>query len=303
MSFRKIAKYIDTLEVKDGKSFRLRTFDTDYDHKTVSREEGEALLSDGIRQLAEMQDKLYAHDQYSVLIVIQAMDAAGKDGVIRHVLSGLNPQGVRVTSFKAPSALELDHDYLWRHCLALPARGEIGIFNRSHYENVLVTRVYPEYILNENLPGITKVTDIDKVFWERRFRQIRRFEKNLHENGTLVLKFMLHVSRKEQKRRLLERIDDPSKNWKFSIGDLKARADWDRFMAAYDDMIRETAQPHAPWFVIPADDKWFARLSIAAIIHRQFDRLRLAYPRPDPRQQEDLVRARQLLMAEPEAED
>jgi len=302
MSFRKIAKYIDTLEVKDGKAFKLRHFDTDYDHKTVSREEGEALLVDGIRQLAEMQDKLYAHDQHSVLIVIQAMDAAGKDGVIRHVMSGLNPQGVRVTSFKAPSPAELDHDYLWRHCLALPARGEIGIFNRSHYENVLVTRVYPEYILNENLPGIESVADIGKAFWERRFRQIRRFEKNLHENGTLVLKFMLHVSRKEQKRRLLERIDDPSKNWKFSIGDLKARADWDRFMAAYDDMIRETAQPHAPWFVIPADDKWFARLSIAAIIHRQFDRLKLAYPRPDARQQEDIAKARQLLMDEPEAE-
>lgn len=303
MSFRKIAKYIDTLEVGDGRNFKLRKFDTDYDRKTVTREEGEELLAKGIQQLAELQDKLYAHDQHSVLIVIQAMDAAGKDGVIRHVMSGLNPQGVRVTSFKAPSTQELDHDYLWRHCLALPARGEIGIFNRSHYENVLVTRVYPEYILNENLPGIEKVADIDEAFWERRFRQIRRFETNLHENGTLILKFMLHVSRKEQKRRLMERIDDPSKNWKFSIGDLKARADWDRFMTAYDDMIRETAQPHAPWFVIPADDKWFARLAIAAIIHRKFDGLALEYPRPDARQMDDLAKARQLLMDEPDGDD
>lgn len=303
MSFRKIDKYIDGLEVKDGKSFKLRKYDTDYDRKTVSRQEGEELLAKGIRQLAELQDKLYAHDQHSVLIVIQAMDAAGKDGVIRHVMSGLNPQGVRVTSFKAPSAQELDHDYLWRHSLALPARGEIGIFNRSHYENVLVTRVYPEYILNENLPGIAKVEDIGEAFWDRRFRQIRRFERNLHENGTLILKFMLHVSRKEQKRRLLERIDDPSKNWKFSIGDLKARADWDRFMSAYDDMIRETSQPHAPWFIIPADDKWFARLSIAAIIHRKFEGLKLAYPSPDARQMDDLVKARQMLMDEPEGMD
>jgi PPK2 family polyphosphate:nucleotide phosphotransferase len=303
MSFRKIDKYIDGLEVKDGKAFKLRKYDTDYDRKTVTRQEGEELLAKGIRQLAELQDKLYAHDQHSVLIVIQAMDAAGKDGVIRHVMSGLNPQGVRVTSFKAPSAQELDHDYLWRHSLALPARGEIGIFNRSHYENVLVTRVYPEYILNENLPGISKVEDIGEAFWDRRFRQIRRFEKNLHENGTLILKFMLHVSRKEQKRRLLERIDDPSKNWKFSIGDLKARSDWDRFMSAYDDMIRETSQPHAPWFIIPADDKWFARLSIAAIIHRKFEGLKLAYPSPDARQLDDLVKARQILMDEPEGMD
>jgi PPK2 family polyphosphate:nucleotide phosphotransferase len=303
MSFRKIDKYIDGLEVKDGKAFKLRKYDTDYDRKTVTRQEGEELLAKGIRQLAELQDKLYAHDQHSVLIVIQAMDAAGKDGVIRHVMSGLNPQGVRVTSFKAPSAQELDHDYLWRHSLALPARGEIGIFNRSHYENVLVTRVYPEYILNENLPGISKVEDIGEAFWDRRFRQIRRFEKNLHENGTLILKFMLHVSRKEQKRRLLERIDDPSKNWKFSIGDLKARSDWDRFMSAYDDMIRETSQPHAPWFIIPADDKWFARLSIAAIIHRKFEGLKLAYPSPDARQLDDLVKARQMLLDEPEGMD
>ena len=300
MSFGKIAQYIDTLEVREGKNFKLRKFDTDFDRKTVTRSEGEALLAKGIRQLAELQDKLYAHDQYSVLIVIQAMDAAGKDGVIRHVMSGLNPQGVRVSSFKAPTAAELDHDYFWRHSLALPARGEIGIFNRSHYENVLVTKVYPEYILHENLPGISSVDDIDDAFWAKRYRQIRRFEQTLHENGTLILKFMLHVSKKEQKRRLLERIDDASKNWKFSIGDLKVRADWDKFMKAYDEMIRQTSQPHAPWFIIPADDKWFARLAIAAIIHRQFDRLKLAYPKPDAKQLEDLMKARQILMDEPE---
>ena len=299
MSFRKIRQYIDGLEVSSGKGFRLKSFETDYDHKMMTKEEGTLLLKEGVRQLAEMQDKLYAHDRYSVLIVIQAMDAAGKDGVVKHVMSGLNPQGVKVNSFKVPTSTELDHDYFWRHYRELPARGEIVIFNRSHYENVLVTRVNPHYILNERLPGIEKVEDIKPSFWERRFKQINRFEKNLHENGTVIMKFMLHVSKAEQKRRFLERIEDPSKNWKFSMGDLKTRADWDRYMSAYDEMIRETAQPHAPWYIIPADDKWFARLSVAAIIHKHFERLELAYPKPDKAQLEELAKAKEMLLSEP----
>lgn len=298
MSLKLIRKYINNLEVTDGKHFKLKKFDTDYDHKMLTKEQGEALLKEGITQMAELQDKLYAHNQYSMLIVIQAMDAAGKDGAIKHVLSGLNPQGVKVTSFKTPSSTELDHDYFWRHYQAIPARGEIGIFNRSHYENVLVTRVYPEFILNENLPGIETIADITPAFWDMRMDQINRFEKNLHENGTIIMKFMLHVSRKEQKKRLLERIEDPAKNWKFSIGDLKARADWDKYMAAYQEMIASTSKPHAPWFIIPADDKWFARLSIAAIIHSQFEKLKLTYPKANKAQMEDLRRAKEMLMGE-----
>lgn len=298
MSLKQIRHYIDGLEVRNGKRFKLKKFDTDYDHKMLTKPEGEALLKQGIVQLAEMQDKLYAHDQFSVLIVIQAMDAAGKDGAIKHVMSGLNPQGVHVTSFKTPSSTELDHDYFWRHYISLPARGEIGIFNRSHYENVLVTRVNPEYILNENLPGISTLKDITPAFWEQRLKQINRFEKNLHENGTVIMKFMLHVSKKEQKKRLLERIDDPSKNWKFSIGDMKTRAQWDKYMDAYEEMIGATSHPHAPWFIIPADDKWFARLSIAAIIHRQFEKLALEYPKPTKLQLDDLVKAKQMLLSE-----
>lgn len=298
MSLKLIRKYINSLQVTDGKHFKLKKFDTDYDHKMLTKEQGEALLKEGITQMAELQDKLYAHNQYSVLIVIQAMDAAGKDGAIKHVLSGLNPQGVKVTSFKTPSSTELDHDYFWRHYQALPARGEIGIFNRSHYENVLVTRVYPEFILNENLPGIETIADITPAFWDMRMDQINRFEKNLHENGTIIMKFMLHVSRKEQKKRLLERIEDPAKNWKFSIGDLKARADWDKYMSAYQEMIASTSKPHAPWFIIPADDKWFARLSIAAIIHSQFEKLKLTYPKANKGQLEDLRRAKEMLMGE-----
>lgn len=298
MSFKRIRKYINSLEVTDGKNFNLEKFDTDYDHKMLTKEQGESLLKEGISQMSELQDKLYAHNQYSVLIVIQAMDAAGKDGAIKHVMSGLNPQGVKVSSFKTPSSTELDHDYFWRHYQAVPARGEIGIFNRSHYENVLVTRVYPEFILNENLPGIETIADISPAFWKMRMEQINRFEKNLHENGTIIMKFMLHVSRKEQKKRLLERIEDPTKNWKFSIGDLKARADWDKYMGAYQEMIASTSKPHAPWFIIPADDKWFARLSIAAIIHNQFEKLQLTYPKPNKGQLEDLRKAKEMLMGE-----
>lgn len=291
--------YLDSLRVQPQQKVSLKKdFLTDYDHKSMTKEEGEQLLAEGIQNLSLMQDKLYAHNRHSILIVLQAMDAAGKDGAIKHVMSGLNPQGVKVTSFKTPSKEELDHDYIWRHYKALPGRGEIGIFNRSHYENVLVTRVHPEYILSENLPGIEKPEDITPAFWEKRFKQINRFEKNLAQNGTLILKFFLHVSKKEQKKRFLERIDDPSKNWKFSSTDVEERQFWNQYMEAYEDMLSATSKEFAPWFVLPADDKWFTRLCLAAIISREFDKLDPTYPIVSDAEKAQLQRMREKLMQE-----
>lgn len=291
--------YLDSLRVQPQQKVSLKKdFLTDYDHKSMSKEEGEQLLAEGIQNLSLMQDKLYAHNRHSILIVLQAMDAAGKDGAIKHVMSGLNPQGVKVTSFKTPSKEELDHDYIWRHYKALPGRGEIGIFNRSHYENVLVTRVHPEYILSENLPGIDKPEDITPAFWEKRFKQINRFEKNLAQNGTLILKFFLHVSKKEQKKRFLERIDDPSKNWKFSSADVEERQFWNQYMEAYEDMLSATSKEFAPWFVVPADDKWFTRLCLAAIISREFDKLDPTYPIVSDAEKAQLQMMREKLMQE-----
>lgn len=295
------SQYLDSLMVPPGSRISLRRdFETDYDRKMMSKEEGEKMLQTGIEELAIMQDKLYAHNRHSILIVLQAMDAAGKDSAIKHVMSGLNPQGVKVTSFKTPSQEELDHDFLWRHYKALPGRGEIGIFNRSHYENVLVTRVHPEYILNENLPGIERVDQITEEFWLKRYKQINRFEKNLVQNGTVILKFFLHVSKKEQKKRFLERIDDPTKNWKFSAGDVMERGLWDQYMQAYDDMLEATSKPYAPWFILPADDKWFTRLCLAAIIAREFNKLDPTYPVIGEEQKKQLQLMRQKLLAEGE---
>ncbi|MCF1713873.1 polyphosphate kinase 2 family protein [Flavihumibacter sp. RY-1] len=291
--------YLDSLRVQPQQKVSLKKdFLTDYDRKSMSKEEGEQLLAEGIQNLSLMQDKLYAHNRHSILIVLQAMDAAGKDGAIKHVMSGLNPQGVKVTSFKTPSKEELDHDYIWRHYKALPGRGEIGIFNRSHYENVLVTRVHPEYILSENLPGIDKPEDITPSFWEKRFKQINRFERNLAQNGTLILKFFLHVSKKEQKKRFLERIDDPSKNWKFSSADVEERQFWNQYMEAYEDMLSATSKEFAPWFVLPADDKWFTRLCLAAIISREFDKLDPTYPIVSDAEKAQLQMMREKLMQE-----
>jgi PPK2 family polyphosphate:nucleotide phosphotransferase len=230
-----------------------------------------------------------------VLIILQAMDAAGKDSTIKHILSGLNVAGVHVHSFKTPSKLELDHDYFWRHYTTLPARGEITIHNRSHYENVLVTRVHPEYILNEQLPGIHSVKDVNKKFWEKRLKQINRFEKNLTQNGTVILKFFLHVSKDEQKKRFLDRITDPAKNWKFSMGDLKERARWDDYQNAYEEAISATSKKYAPWFIIPADNKWYARLAIASIIHDQFETLKLSYPVASDALLQELKTAKEML--------
>jgi PPK2 family polyphosphate:nucleotide phosphotransferase len=284
--------------VKEGAKVKLKDFTTSYTGKSLSKEEASQLLEKSRKELAEIQSMLYAHNRYSVLIIFQAMDAAGKDGAIKHVMSGFNPQGVKVYPFKAPNSTELDHQYLWRHMIALPARGEIAIHNRSHYENVLVTRVHPEYILSELLPGIDSVDDIDKKFWEQRFRQIRRFEKTLASNGMVIIKFFLHVSKKEQKERFLERIDDPSKNWKFSLGDLTERGHWNEYQKAYEDVLEATSMTDAPWYVIPADDKWYARLAVATVILETLRGLDMHYPKVSKAQRDDLIKAREILMNE-----
>jgi PPK2 family polyphosphate:nucleotide phosphotransferase len=289
---------IKKLRVKPNTKFSLKDYETKYKGKVLDKKEAERILEIGRKRLAEIQDKLYAHNQHSVLIIFQAMDAAGKDGAVKHIMSGFNPLGVKVSSFKAPTSHELDHDFFWRHSLALPARGEIAIHNRSHYENVLVTKVHPEWVLNENIPGISSLKDIDDKFWEKRYKQINRFEKNLAQNGMLILKFFLNVSKKEQKKRFIERIDDPSKNWKFSLSDLKERAFWDDYQKAFEQAIRKTTQNHAPWYVIPADDKWYARLAIAAIIYKEFERLELSYPTVSETQKAELQKARVVLMGE-----
>ena len=293
-----INKEVRDYLAKPGTKISLKKFPTKCPHKALSKPEAEKLLKTGLETLEKMQDKLYAHDQYSILIILQAMDAAGKDSTIKHVMSGLNPQGVRVTSFKVPSSTELDHDYFWRHYKELPPRGQMGIFNRSHYENVLVTRIHPELILHENLPEINTVDDIKQPFWDMRFKQINRFEKNLVENGTIVLKFFLHVSKEEQKKRFLERIDDPTKNWKFSYADMKERGRWDDYQAAYEEMITNTSTPEAPWFILPADDKWFTRALLAAIINAEFEKLDFEYPTVTKDQRDQLMQAKAELLAE-----
>ncbi len=291
---------IKKFKVKPGKTINLKNYPTDYKGKTLNKKEAGALLEAGRKHLAEVQEKLYAQNRYSVLIILQAMDASGKDSAVKHIMSGFNPLGVKVYSFKAPTPQELDHHYLWRHDLALPGHGEIAIHNRSHYENVLVTRVHPEYILKEQLPGIDSVEKIDKKFWNMRFKQINRFEKNISENGTIILKFFLNLSRKEQQKRFLERIDDREKNWKFSFGDLKERAHWEDYQRAYQDAINATSTNHAPWYIIPADDKWYTRLVIAAVIYNQFNALKIDYPVLSESQKADLLKAREILIQEPD---
>jgi PPK2 family polyphosphate:nucleotide phosphotransferase len=276
----------------------LKDFNTDFDEKKITKQEGEEALAKGLLQLSQMQDMLYAENKHSVLIVLQAMDTAGKDGAIKHVMTGLNPQGVKVSSFKAPSHLELNHDYFWRHNKELPGKGDIVIFNRSHYENVLVTKVHPEFLMNEKLPGIKSEKDINKKFWEKRYKQINRWEKNLTENGTIILKFFLHLSKDEQKRRLIDRIDNPKKNWKFSVGDIKERALWDNYQKAYEDMIEATSTDYAPWHVLPADDKWFTRLCLGGLIYYEFEKLKLSYPEVSAEQLAELQKAKEILLAE-----
>jgi PPK2 family polyphosphate:nucleotide phosphotransferase len=261
---------------------------------TIDKSDAKAMLEDGLARLSELQQKLYAHDRWSVLIVLQAMDAAGKDSVIKHVVTGLNPQGVEVHPFKQPSAEELDHDFLWRAGKRLPERGRIGIFNRSHYEEVLVVRVHPELLAHQKLPDQLAGRDL----WQQRFDDIRCFERHLAHSGTLVLKFFLNVSRKEQRQRFLDRIDEPAKRWKFSMSDVAERKLWPKYMAAYEDMIRHTSMPEAPWYVVPADNKWFTRLVVAAAMVAALDRLKLAYPKVAGKTLKELQKAGRALLKE-----
>lgn len=297
-------KTIETkaFKIKANSKINLKDFATEYKGNELNKENSVYLLEKGKEELSILQDKLYAHNKYGILIIFQAMDAAGKDGAVKHVMSGLNPQGVKVHSFKAPTSHELDHNYLWRHQLAMPARGEFSIHNRSHYENVLIAKVHNHIVLNEQLPTINSVADIDKKFWENRYAQINRFEQNLAENGTIILKFFLNVSKKEQKKRFLERIDDPSKNWKFSMGDIQERQYWENYQAAYEDAINATSTEYAPWYIIPADDKWYARLLIASIIKETVDKLDLAYPSLAESEKAKLQDAKNALLAEEDNE-
>lgn len=261
-----------------GKKHSVSDFDSSSTDEITKQEAKEQLTKD-VEKLAELQSMLYAQDRYSILVIFQAMDAAGKDGTIKHVMSGINPQGCQVYSFKQPSAEELDHDYLWRINRSLPERGRIGIFNRSHYEDVLIAKVHPEIVLSAKLPDIKTVNDINADFWKRRYRQINDFERYLTENGTVILKFFLNVSKAEQKKRFAERLNDPAKNWKFSSADIKERRFWDEYMKAYADVLTETSTEIAPWYVIPADNKWFMRYAVGRIICERMKELDLHYPR------------------------
>jgi PPK2 family polyphosphate:nucleotide phosphotransferase len=300
MDIEKIIKHARRLarpfRVTDGDRFRLRDFNP-ADTGELKREDkprAQAELAAGVAAIAALQDQLYAQDRWALLLIFQAMDAAGKDGAIKHVMSGLNPQGCQVASFKAPSAEELDHDYLWRCQRHLPERGRIGIFNRSYYEEALVVRVHPELLARQKLPPALVGRDL----WEQRFQDMRAFERYLGRNGTRVRKFFLHVSRDEQKKRFLERIDQPEKNWKFSAADARERGHWKDYMAAYEELIRRTATPEAPWYVVPADNKWFTRIVVASAVIDTLASLDLAYPQVDAAQRRELAAARKLLLAE-----
>ena len=285
-------KFAKPYRVEHGKKFRLKDHDPADTAKLHSQERAEELLAKGIARMAELQDKLYAQDHWGLLLIFQAMDAAGKDGAIKHVMSGVNPQGCQVYSFKTPSTEELDHDYLWRNMRCLPERGRIGIFNRSYYEEVLVVRVHPEILANERIPAPL----VTKNIWEERFQDICSFERYLSHNGFVIRKFFLNVSRKEQKKRFLDRLQQPEKNWKFSAADLHEREHWDDYMDAYEEMIANTSTPHAPWFVIPADNKWFTRLAVAAAVVDALDDLNLSYPTVDQQKRKELEAARKMLL-------
>jgi len=281
--------------VTPGKHIKLKDCDPDFTGKFKSKEEAREKLQSDIGRMAELQDVLYAQNSFSVLLIFQAMDAAGKDGAIKHVMSGVNPQGCQVYSFKAPSSEELDHTYLWRCMKALPERGRIGIFNRSYYEEVLVVRVHPGILESQRLPE--KMKNSEKI-WRRRYEEINEFEKYLTQNGTVVLKFFLHVSKKEQKERFLKRINTPEKNWKFSFNDVKEREHWDDYMNAYEEMCNHTSTDWAPWHIIPADHKWFTRTAVADIIVSKLKSLDLKYPTLSEEHKQELMKAKEVLEAE-----
>ena len=295
-SLRGISRFLDPYRITSGKEFRLKDHDPADTGGLDSEDKPEAkrMLANGVERMAELQERLYASDEWGMLLVFQAMDAAGKDGTIKHVLSGVNPQGCQVHSFKQPSAEETDHDFLWRTQRAAPERGRIGIFNRSYYEEVLVVRVHPQILAGQRIPPRL----VGRKVWDERLEDIAAYERYLARNGFAILKFFLNVSRKEQKRRFLERLDDPEKHWKFSTTDVRERAHWKGYMSAYEEAIRATATEHAPWFVVPADQKWFTRLVVAAAIVETLEGLDLAFPRVPDSKKEELALARAQLAKE-----
>jgi PPK2 family polyphosphate:nucleotide phosphotransferase len=291
---KKTSKLAGAFRVDHGKSFRLKDFDPADTKGLGSKEKGAELLEHNLAEMQELQGKLYAQDQWSLLLIFQAMDAAGKDGVIKHVLSGVNPQGCEVSSFKQPSSEELDHDFLWRTNKRLPDRGRIGIFNRSYYEEVLVVRVHQEFLTKQHLPAKL----ITKEIWKERFQDIRNLESYLTRNGVVIRKFFLNVSKEEQRRRFLERLEEPNKNWKFSDADVREREHWHDYMNAYEDMVRNTAAPEAPWYVVPSDHKWFMHSVVSSAIIQTLEELKLAFPTVDRKRRKALETAREVLEKE-----
>jgi len=291
----RIEALMEFMRVPPGKKIDLRKdYDPGFTGRWIKKGEAEEILTRGVQMLAEMQDKLWAQNQYALLMILQALDAAGKDSTIKHVMSGVNPQGVDVHSFKGPSSEELDHDYLWRNFKTLPSRGRIGIFNRSYYEEVLVVRVHPEFLAKQQLPSALK----DGSIWKRRFKEINNFEKYLVDNGIIVVKFFLHMSKEVQKERFLERALMPEKNWKFSAADMKERAFWDNYIDAYEDVFNHTSTKWAPWYIVPADHKWFTRLAVAAVLYNTMKKLNLAYPGVSEEQKQALLVAKEELERE-----
>lgn len=287
----------DQFKVNSGTKFSLKNYDPAFSDG-YKKEDAATVLQGLIEETSKLQQQLYASHSYSLLIIFQAMDAAGKDSAIAHTMSGLNPQGCQVYSFKQPSTEDYDHDFLWRHYKALPERGRIGIHNRSHYENVLIAKVHPELVLKENIPAVKQVKDIDKKFWEQRYESIRNFEKHINNSGTVVIKFFLNLSKQEQKERFLKRIDDPEKNWKFQASDIAEREHWDDYMKAYEKAIGETSTDNSPWYVIPADKKWFTRITISTIIRDTLKGLKLEYPVLPKDEMDKLEQAKSLLEKE-----
>ena len=291
MSLRGYAK---PFQIADGSHFRLKDFNPAETLGLKSKEHAQKKLEHGVARLADLQEKLYAQDRWALLLILQAMDAAGKDSIVKHVMSGINPQGCQVHSYKTPSAEELEHDFLWRTTRSLPERGQIGIFNRSYYEEVLVVRVHPELFAREKIPLQLCSADV----WQKRFEDINSFERYLTRNGVVVLKFFLHLSKKEQKKRFLERLEHPDKNWKFSMSDALERQHWEKYMRAYEDMIRNTSTKRAPWYVVPADHKWFTRLVVAEAAIDAMEKLELAFPKVDEEKRKELKAARTALERE-----
>ena len=280
--------------ITNGNKFRLKHVDPadTGELKSADKPRAKEALQTGVEALTELQDVLYAQDRWSLLLIFQAIDAAGKDGTIKHVMSGVNPQGCQVSSFKGPTSEDLDHDYLWRCVKQLPERGRIGIFNRSYYEETLVVRVHPGFLAGQKLPKECVTKDI----WEERFQDIRAFERYLHRNGTVIVKFFLHISKAEQQKRFLERLDDPDKNWKFSVNDARERSFWDDYMEAYEETIRETASENSPWYVVPADNKWFTRVVVAAAVIDALAAMKLQYPKVSEAKRQELAATRKELL-------